>query len=318
MREDQFCRGLTPMAFGDVDLAELADAWNQEQVMEKYQSNIQYSSAEAYALESKTPIMPTSVQQMRVFIRRWGLFIKATLGNRCELYLISKEVENNLRKQRTRFQRAPNFIIQRGPSIMWLLSHATTQFFDQVANEDDFLTAAQLGEEPPRAVVDLDVNTLLRLSGGPEMDLPINLWPAVERTATNQGHQQRNNNTEKGSRAIKQNNNNQGRGRENPHHQTNRARTAWAPAFQNLLTAYSKEQRQQMPLKKLLKANNKDLPWLTTALGTHKRQCLKSIILGDCGPRCKLDHSATLPATEKCNTVAAALTPGLATAFTST
>ena len=306
------------MAFADVDIHEIEEARANRNLLDKYQNQLSMTTSDAWAMEAKAPIHPARPDTLRLYLRRWTEFHKKTLGNQCDIYVAGKAVAEALLRKGRRIKESPQFMVRRGPFIMWELTHMTYDFYQTIKTVDDFATAEQFEEAAPKAMCDISVPTLLSLEAGPTSDLP----RAWIHKPTSHEQPQRDDRTPNRQKPTGGNNQQDGMGRNQQQQQTQWEKTAsitsaWAPAFTDLFSPFTDEQRRKTPLKLLLEKSGKDLKWLCQELNTGPRQCMKSVVFGLCPNGRKLNHSPTPPQPVNATKVAAIFKPHLPTVVVS-
>lgn len=270
-------RGLGPMAFADRDYTELEEERAQRDRLEA-SPGLRLSLADIKAMESGPPPTPKSSEKALKYLQRWKIFIRETLGERSALTSVARVACSRLLKLQRRIKRAPTFVTHRLPSILWDLTDTTSTFFNEIVPPSQFLDAEDNDEDPPSVDAYFDSSAAFSFSAGPNSDLPHYLLPIddIPNPVTpkkvprsNPQHQERRDKDPKGTQLN----------------------DSWHPDFEKLLKQ-AKLDPAQVVLTKWLDAADKKLPWLSSALGLDKTDCLKFHSLGRCkGRYCDRQHN---------------------------
>jgi hypothetical protein len=137
--------------------------------------------ADAKKLESATPLVPADFEAFLLLLHRYNDFHLAALRPSCDLCIKTSRVVTNLTAHRHRIARSPEFMPLRAPSIIWMLTVATQEFYAEAATATQFATANAQGDAPPRTSFNLDVSDVSKLCVTEACDLPAFLRNAPAR-----------------------------------------------------------------------------------------------------------------------------------------
>jgi hypothetical protein len=150
-------RGIGPMAFANRSLKDIDKQTENRDLWNAYGDHLTLAMADAKKLESATPLAPADFEAFLLPLHRHDDFHLATLGPPCNIYIKTSRVVTNLTALQHRIARSPEFMPMRAPSIIWMLTVATQEFYAEAATATQFATADAQGDAPPRTSFNLDV-----------------------------------------------------------------------------------------------------------------------------------------------------------------
>jgi hypothetical protein len=312
-------RGVGPLAFTDRSIAETDEQASQRSMVSSHVAHVSLTYAEARAMDSKPPAMPTTFDKFLLVLRRFTNFHLQAFGPRCDLVRKTNAVVKKLTSLRDRIERShgDSFMVNRAPTIIWELTIATRKFFDDAKTSANFSLAAANGDDDPYVEAPINVDALGDLSTVTCPDLPDWLRPPAAlpsppaRPSTAP------------SRSSSQAPAPAARSRATPRSSSTPTSAAPAfsvnpnhsPGFATLFATVPQDKRDKISLRKILAASpGVDYDVLVAKLATHGGTCLRYHIVGSCGLRtCHKEHSALNMPPGAVDTICTLLRPGLQT-----
>jgi hypothetical protein len=128
-------RGIGPMVFAGRSLNDIGD-------------HLTLAMADAKKLESATPLVPADFEAFLLLLHRIDNFHLAAFGPSCNICIKTSQVVTNLTALQHRIARSPEFMPMRAPSVIWMLTMATQEFYAEAATATQFATADAHGRLP--------------------------------------------------------------------------------------------------------------------------------------------------------------------------
>jgi hypothetical protein len=287
-------RGIGPMAFAGRSLNDIGKQTEKRDLRNTYRDHLTLTMADTKKLESTTPLVPADFEAFLLLLHPFNDFHLAAFGPSCDICIKTTRVVTNLTTLRHRIARSPEFMPMRAPSIIWMLTVATQEFYAEAATATQFATAGAQGDAPPRTSFNLDVSNVSKLCVTEACDLPAFLRNAPARPPPHAA------NPFRPSPATAPSGPARGPPARTPTSSTNvtsprpatRARVTpgskhvnpnLPPQFTTFLSNVAPAERETLGLKKILEGcPNCTYSTLMSHLGTTNATCLRYHILGTC------------------------------------